>query len=184
MEPASCTGSTTSSDSGIGTLAGVHIRPARPSDAGAIMEIYNREVLETVHTFDLHPRTLEEQRKYIEDRSGGLVVLVAVDDDDTVVGFGSISFYRDRPGYRTSVENSVYVRPDRHRGGVGSALLDALIDNARNHGFHAMFARIVDAQEASVALHRRHGFEMVGIEREAGRKFGKFRDVALMQLLL
>ncbi len=160
------------------------IRPAKPSDAAAIMEMYNREVLETTHTFDLHPRTLEEQRKYIEDRSGGLVVLVAEDEGGDVVGFGSISFYRDRPGYRTSVENSVYVRPDRHRSGVGSALLDALIENARTHGFHAMFARIVDAQDASVALHQRHGFEMIGIEREAGRKFGKFRDVALMQLLL
>ena len=147
------------------------------------MEIYNREVLETAHTFDLHPRTLDEQRRYIEDRSGGLVVLVA-EDIDGIIGFGSISFYRDRPGYRTSVENSVYVRPDKQRTGVGSALLGALIENARSHGFHAMFARIVDAQEASVELHRRHGFEMVGIERQAGRKFGRFRDVALMQRLL
>lgn len=148
------------------------------------MEIYNREVLETAHTFDLHPRTLEDQSRYIEDRSGGLIVLAAESDDGEIVGFGSISFYRDRPGYRTSVENSVYVHPDHHREGVGSALLAALIENARAHGFHAMFARIVDAQEASVELHRRHGFEMVGIEREAGRKFSKFRDVALMQRLL
>lgn len=148
------------------------------------MEIYNREVLETAHTFDLHPRTLDEQRRYIDDRSGGLVVLAAEDDGGEIVGFGSISFYRDRPGYRTSVENSVYVRQDRQRSGVGSSLLGELIENARAHGFHAMFARIVDAQEASVALHERHGFEMVGIEREAGRKFGKFRDVALMQRLL
>ena len=147
------------------------------------MEIYNREVLETTHTLDLHPRTLEQQQRYIEDRSGGLAILVA-DDDGEIVGFGSISFYRDRPGYRTSVENSVYVRPDRHRSGVGSQLLAAVIDTAQRHGFHAMFARIVDAQPASVALHERHGFEMVGIEREAGRKFGQFRDVALMQRLL
>ncbi len=148
------------------------------------MEIYNREVLETAHTFDLHPRTLDDQRRYIEDRSGGLVVLAAENDAGEIVGFGSISFYRDRPGYRTSVENSIYVRPDHHRAGVGSALMASLIENARVHGFHAMFARIVDVQEASVALHKRHGFEMVGIEREAGRKFGKFRDVALMQRLL
>lgn len=160
------------------------IRPATSLDAAAIMEIYNREVLETAHTFDLHPRTLEEQRRYIEDRSGGLVVVTAENDDGDIVGFGSISFYRDRPGYRTSVENSVYVHPDHHRAGVGSALLDELIQNATVHGFHAMFARIVDVQEASVALHERHGFEMVGVEREVGRKFGKFRDVALMQRLL
>lgn len=112
------------------------------------------------------------------------MVLAAENDAEEIVGFGSISFYRDRPGYRTSVENSVYVAPEHHRSGVGSAVLGALVDNARIHGFHAMFARIVDAQEASVALHERHGFEMVGIEREAGRKFGKFRDVALMQRLL
>lgn len=162
----------------------MHIRPATRSDAAEIMEIYNRAVLETAHTFDLHPRTLDEQRRYIDERSGGLVVLVSENDEGDIVGFGSISFYRDRPGYRTSVENSVYVRPDHHRAGVGSALLDALIGSARTHGFHAVFARIVDAQEASVALHRRHGFEMVGVERQVGRKFGKFRDVALMQLLL
>lgn len=148
------------------------------------MEIYNREVLETAHTFDLNPRSLEDQRRYIEDRSGGLVVLAAENESGDVVGFGSISFYRDRPGYRTSVENSVYVRPDDHRSGVGSAILGGLVENARVHGFHAMFARIVDVQPASVALHERHGFEMVGVEREVGRKFGKFRDVALMQLLL
>jgi len=162
----------------------VQIRPATSLDAAAIMEIYNREVLETAHTFDLHPRTIEEQRRYIDDRSGGLVFLAAENDDGEIVGFGSISFYRDRPGYRTSVENSVYVHRDHHRSGVGSAVLGALIDNATVHGFHAMFARIVDVQEASVALHELHGFEMVGVEREAGRKFGKFRDVALMQRLL
>ncbi len=148
------------------------------------MEIYNREVLGTAHTFDLHPRTLDDQRRYIDDRSGGLVVLVAEAHDGAVMGFGSISFYRDRPGYRTSVENSIYVHPDHHRAGVGTTLLGDLIENARTHGFHAMFARIVDSQEASVELHRRHGFEMVGVEREVGRKFNKFRDVALMQLLL
>ena len=160
------------------------IRPAKISDAPAIMEIYNREVLETAHTFDLHPRTLDDQRRYIDDRSGGLVVLVAEGEDGAVMGFGSISFYRDRPGYRTSVENSVYVHQGHHRAGVGTALLGALIENARTHGFHAMFARILDSQEASVELHRRQGFEMVGVEREAGRKFNKFHDVALMQLLL
>ena len=64
------------------------IRPAKTSDAPAIMEIYNREVLETAHTFDLHPRTLDDQRRYIDDRSGGLVVLVAEGEDGAVMGFG------------------------------------------------------------------------------------------------
>lgn len=162
----------------------MQLRLATIADATAISEIYNREVLETTHTFDLVPRTLEQQVAYIQDRSGGLAVIVAVTDTEQIAGFGSLSFYRDRPGYRTSVENSIYVHRDHRGEGSGSLLLDALIDRARSHGFHAVFARIADAQETSMTLHKKHGFELVGIEREVGRKFGKFRDVALMQRLL
>ncbi len=157
-------------------------------DASAILEIYNREVLESTATFDLVPRTLEEQVDYILDRSGGLVVIVAEDDEThearAITGFGSLSFYRDRPAYRTSVENSVYVHRDHRRRGVGDLILAELIELARLHGFHAMLARIAEAQEASVALHQRHGFELVGIEKEVGRKFNQWRDCALMQRLI
>lgn len=159
------------------------IRPATLDDAKAMLEIYNREVLESTATFDLIPRELDEQRAYIAERSGGLVVLVA-DDDGVVAGFASLSFYRSRPAYRTSVENSVYVHQDFQRRGVGDALIDALIEWAIAHGFHAMFARIADAQEASMRLHAKHGFELVGIEKEVGRKFGQWRDAAIMQRLL
>lgn len=159
------------------------IRPAGLADAEQISAIYNREVEETTVTLDMTPRTVEEQRDYITERSGGLVVIVAV-DQDTVVGFGGLSFYRNRPGYRTSVEDSVYVHRGHVGRGVGSLVLGGLIEVAKIHGFHAMFARIVGPQEASVALHERHGFTLVGIEREVGRKFGRWHDVALMQILL
>lgn len=159
------------------------IRPAKGTDAEALRTIYNREVLESTVTLDLVPRTLTEQQQWIKDRSGGLVALVAT-IDDTVVGFASLSFYRDRPGYRTSVENSVYVHHDHMRRGVGSTLLGELIDTAQSHGFHSMFARIVGPQPASVALHENHGFSLIGIEREVARKFNQWHDVALMQRLL
>jgi len=159
------------------------IRPAVVADAEQICAIYNPEVLETTVTLDMAPRTVEEQRQYISQRSGGLVALVA-EEDGLIVGFGGLSFYRDRAGYRTSVEDSVYVHRDHHGKGVGSAVLAGLIDAAKLHGFHAVFARIVGPQEASVGLHQRHGFALVGIEREVARKFGKWHDVALMQLLL
>ena len=159
------------------------IRRATVSDAERICEIYNREVLGSTVTLDLVPRTVPEQRAWIHDRSGGLAVVVA-EIDERVVGFGSLSFYRDRPGYRTSVEDSVYVDRDNHGTGVGSAILNELIAVAGLHGFHTILARIVGPQEASVALHKRSGFEMVGIERQVGRKFGKWHDVALMQRLL
>ncbi|MEZ5376457.1 MAG: GNAT family N-acetyltransferase [Acidimicrobiales bacterium] len=129
------------------------VRDADLSDAEAIARIYNREVVDSTHTFDLVERTLEQQRDYIRERSGVLAVLVAVDNgisrggfscdpnDGPVIGFGALSFYRDRPGYRTSVENSVYVHRDHHRKGVGGALLGALVERAATNGFHAVFAR-------------------------------------------
>lgn len=164
----------------------MELRTATLADTSAILVIYNREVLEMATTLDLVPRTVAEQEEYISTRTGGLAVLVSETGGDAsaITGFGSLSFYRDRPGYRTSVENSVYVHRDHHRSGVGSLLLSGLIEQAREHGFHAIFARIVDAQEPSMNLHRRHGYDVIGIEREVGRKFGQWRNVALMQLLL
>ncbi len=154
-------------------------------DAETILQIYNREVLESLATMDLVPRTLEQQRAYLRDRSGALAVLVAeTDTSSSVVGFASLSPFRDRPGYRTSVENSIYVHRDCHRMGIGNSLLGALVNQARSHGFHAIFARITGAQEASMALHERHGFLLVGVEREVGRKFGQWLDVAVMELVL
>ena len=165
----------------------VDLRPATLADADAIRAIYNRAVLETATTFDLVPRTRADQEHYITSRSGALAVLVAEADHEgstRITGFGSLSFYRDRAGYRTSVENSVYVDRDFVRLGVGDLLLSGLLEEAREHGFHAVFARIIDAQAPSMALHYKHGYELIGIEREVGRKFGKWRDVALLQKLL
>ena len=159
------------------------VRRATEADGGAIRTIYNREVRETTVTFDLVPRTADEQRAYIADRSGALCVIVA-EEDGVVAGFASLSFYRDRPAYRTSVENSVYTHRDFRGQGVGNLLMASLVERATASGFHAVFARIADAQEPSLALHRKYGFELVGIEKEVGRKFGRWLDVALMQLLL
>ena len=161
----------------------VRIRLATMDDAEAISTIYNREVLESTVTLDMVARTVDEQAEWITARSGGLAVMVA-EIDGIIAGFGSLSFYRDRPGYRTSVEDSVYVDRNHQGKGVGAALLAALVDAAQARGFHAIFARIVGPQEASVALHKRHGFELVGVEREVARKFGRWHDVAVMQRLL
>lgn len=161
----------------------MHIRQATVLDAERISEIYNREVLGSTATLDLVPRTIEEQRRWIEARSGGLAAVVAI-VDDRVAGFGSLSFYRDRPGYRTSVENSVYVAQEAQGCGVGAAILSHLLEVAKVHGYHTVIARIVGPQEASVNLHTKAGFDMVGIERQIGRKFGRWHDVALMQKLL
>jgi L-amino acid N-acyltransferase YncA len=109
---------------------------------------------------------------------------VAIDDDGDVVGFASLSPYRTRPAYSTTVEDSVYVRADQRGTGVGRFLLDELLEVATRHGFHSIIARIVGGNEPSIALHRSAGFELVGTEREVGRKFRRWLDVVVMQLLL
>jgi phosphinothricin acetyltransferase len=160
------------------------VRPAELSDAEALADIYNAEVLGSTATFDLVPRTVEEQRSWQVDRSGVHAVIVAVDDTNTVVGFASLSPFRSRPAYSTTVENSIYVHQDHRGRGIAHVLMVELVETARSHGFHSMIARIADAQEASVRLHTSVGFELVGTEREVGRKFNRWLDVAVMQLLL
>ena len=148
------------------------------------MGIYNPVVETSTATFDLVPRTLEQQRDWLSDRSGARIVLVAETDDGGVAGYAALSPYRDRAAYSTTVEDSVYVHPDHQGTGVGRQLLEALVDTARSHGFHAMMARIVADHEASIALHSVCGFQVVGHEREVGRKFGRWLDVTLMERLL
>jgi L-amino acid N-acyltransferase YncA len=161
----------------------VEVRLATLDDAEAIREIYNREVTGSMVTFDLVPRTLDDQRAWLAAHSGAHPAVVAV-DGAVVLGFGSLSAYRDRPAYSTTVEDSVYVHHDARGRGVGRLLLAELVRLATVHGFHAVMARIVGGHEVSIALHKACGFELVGIEREVGRKFGKWLDVALMQRLL
>ncbi len=173
----------------------MHTRLAAPADAEAIRAIYNVEVLESTNTFDMVPRTAAEQMAWLSEHNGVHPVIVAVEDPalarghrgadgEIVCGFGSLSPFRERSGYAATAENSVYV--DRaHRGeGIGRLLLDELITLARQHGFHSLIARIAGHNETSIGLHRALGFELVGVEREVGRKHRQWLDVVELQRLL
>jgi phosphinothricin acetyltransferase len=176
-------------------VSAISVRLATPADAEQIRSIYNHEVMHTIATFDLVPRSIADQQEWLAARSGAFAAIVAVeaelddgdrdrDDAGEIVGFGALSPYKERAAYRTSVENSVYVRRDRHGRGIGRLLLEELLSTAELSGFHAVFARINASSEASIALHRRCGYELVGVEREVGRKFSRWHDVALMERLL
>jgi L-amino acid N-acyltransferase len=162
----------------------MRIRPAVVGDAESVLDIYNAEVLGSIATFDLVPRSIQQQRAWITDRSGAHAVLICEDADGTVCGFGALSPYRERSGYSTTVEDSVYVHADHRGKGLGRLILDSVLDTARAHGFHAVMAKVAGGHEASINLHLAAGFEIVGREREVGRKFGKWLDVVLMELLL
>jgi phosphinothricin acetyltransferase len=157
------------------------IREATSDDAEAIRLIYNHEVENETSTMDLVPRTLETQREWIVARSGAFCAVVAVDSSGTVLGFGALSEYKDRSGYRSTVENSVYVRRDVARRGIGKQILLHLLETATVSGFHSVIARIEAQSLASRGLHSSCGFELVGIEKQVARKFGKWLDIAVMQ---
>ena len=161
----------------------VVIRPAAAGDAEAVRGIYNHEVEHTTHTFDLVPRSLADQQAWLRDREGALGVLVA-EVDGEVTGFASLSEYRPRAAYRTSVESSVYVHESVRGRGVGRLLMRELVVVAEARGFHTIIARIADGHEASIGLHQAVGFTTVGTEREVGRKFGGWLDVVVMQRML
>lgn len=164
--------------------APVKYRLATLDDSEAIRAIYNREVTSSTVTFDLVPRSPEDQLAWMDDHSGAHPAIVAEDDGGRVCGFASVSPYRPRPAYRTTVEDSVYVDPECQGRGIGRGLLEELVRLAESHGFHAVIGRIVGGHEASIALHRACGFEIIGVEKEVGRKFGKWLDVVLMQRLI
>ena len=162
----------------------MQLRLAVPADAESIRTIYNDEVLRSTATFDVVPRTPEEQARWMTVHQGAHPAVVAVADDQTVLGFASLSYYRDRHAYATTAENSVYVAAD-HRGvGIGRALLEELVERATQHGFHTLIARIGADNDASIFLHKACGFEPVGVERAVGRKFNRWLDVEVLQRML
>ena len=161
----------------------VRIRRATPADAPAIAAIYNHEVEHETSTFDLVPRSAQDQLDWQNAREGAFGVFVA-ELAGEVVGFGALSPYKERAAYRTTVEDSVYVRRDMGRRGIGRVILAHLLDTAADGGFHAVMARITTLSVGSIGLHENLGFREVGVEREVGRKFGKWLHVCLMQVLL
>ena len=173
-------------------IGAVSIRTRRVTltDAEALRAIYNLEVTESTVTMDLVPRTLEVQKEWVRHHSGVFGAIVAVDDDplypdvERVLGFASISPWKAKPAYSTSVENSVYVHREHQNRGLGRFLLDEILHLATDSGFHACFARIMAGHEASIRLHASRGFELVGVEREVARKFGRWIDLTVMQRLL
>lgn len=153
------------------------------ADAEAIRQIYNLEVETSTVTLDLVPRTLEQQQEYLARRTGTYAVVVAVEAGE-VVGFGSLSPYRDRPGYNATAEDSIYVARAHQGRGLGRLLLGELVSVAQAHGFHSLMARVAAGHAASRGLHESLGFVLVGTEREVGRKFGRWIDMDLLQKML
>jgi len=160
-----------------------NIRLAREGDLVAINAIYNHYVLCSTCTYQITPETDAARLTWFQQRTEVHPVTVA-DMGNEIVGWASLNRYHAREAYARTVENSVYVRHDWQRRGIGRALLSDLIVRARELGHHTILAGISAEQAGSVALHEALGFKPVAHFRELGFKHGQWLDVVYLQLLL
>ncbi|MGL9623896.1 N-acetyltransferase family protein [Bradyrhizobium sp. U531] len=157
------------------------VRDATLEDAADILTIYNYAALNTTAVWTDGPADLASRRDWMSARQqAGYPVLVAMKGRD-VVGFASFGDFRPFPGYRHTVENSVYVDERHHRAGIGRSLVAALIERATAMNKHAMIAGIDGTNTASIALHASLGFAEVARMPEVGCKFGRWLDLVFMQ---
>jgi L-amino acid N-acyltransferase len=152
--------------------------------APGILEIMNQAILETTSTYDYKAKDLAELRTWFGQKAdAGWPVLVVL-EEGRVAGYATYGTFRVKPAYKYTVEHSVYVHPDFHRRGLGRTLLRAIVAEAEGRGVRVMVGCIDAANTPSIQLHLAEGFELSGIVRQAGYKFGRWLDAAFYQRIL
>ena len=156
------------------------IRPATVEDLKVITDIYNEAIMTTDATFDLEPKTEEEQGIWLAGHDLMHPVLVA-ELGGVVVGWASLSEWSPRAAYAGTVEISLYIKEEFRGKGAGRKLLEDIIQEGERVGLHTVLARITTGNAVSIHLHESLGFKQVGVMREVGQKFGRKLDVLIMQ---
>ena len=158
------------------------IRPATLQDQPGILTIYNESVLNSTATFDTDPRTPEKQVEWFNRHKANHPVLVA-EENGQIAGWASLSPWSDRCAYDSTVEVSVYLAPEQRGKGLGFQLLQLVTEAGRKAGNHTVISRISSDNLASIRIHEKAGYSMVGTMKEVGFKFGRFLDVVMMQIV-
>jgi L-amino acid N-acyltransferase len=161
----------------------IDLRPAAESDLPIINDIYNYYVLQSTCTYQEQPELLNDRQEWFHHHTDEYPVTVA-ECNGQVIGWSSLSPYRPRTAYRYTVENSIYIHHAWQRRGIGSLLLQDLIEKSRALGHHAILAVIDSRQTHSIALHEKYSFQHVGHLKHVGLKFGQWLDAIFMELLL
>ena len=160
------------------------IRNAEERDLPELLAIYNYEVLNGVATLDLHEKTLEDRQKWFFAHTGSHRIIVA-EIDGKAVGYASLSPYREKEAYKSTVELSIYVSSGFRRRGIAKALMREILEIARNDkSLHTVVSVITSGNEASEKLHKYFGFTYCGTLREVGFKHGEYRDIDNLELIL
>lgn len=158
------------------------IRPSTDADIPAITAIYTHHVLHGTGTFEIDPPSVSDMAARRTDvLSKGLPYLIA-QEGGQVLGFAYCNWFKPRPAYRFSAEDSIYLAPDATGRGVGRRLLSALAAEAEAAGLRKLIAVIGDSANAgSIGVHRALGFTEVGVIRACGWKFERWLDIVLME---
>jgi L-amino acid N-acyltransferase YncA len=155
------------------------------SYAAEVLDIFNDAIVNTTALYEYKPRTMETVRAWFESKvKGNYPVVGAVTADGELMGFGSYGPFRNFPAYKYTVEHSIYVASKFRWQGIGMGLLEAVIVRAREQNYHVLVGAIDSENSASIALHRKCGFQHAGTVRQVGFKFGRWLDLDLYQLIL
>ncbi|MBS7777161.1 GNAT family N-acetyltransferase [Acidovorax sp. CCYZU-2555] len=163
-----------------------NIRASTESDIPAITAIYRHHVLHGTGTFEIDPPSEQDMTARRADvLSRGLPYIVAGGEDGQILGFSYANWFKPRPAYRFSAEDSIYVADSARGQGVGRLLLQALCDQAQAAGVRKLLAVIGDSANAgSIGVHRAAGFSEIGVMRSMGWKFDRWLDIVLMEKTL
>ncbi|MNJ52070.1 N-acyltransferase YncA [compost metagenome] len=154
------------------------IRKAEITDLNALLDIYNYEVMHGVATLDLEPKAIEEWEKWFYNHNISNHPLVVAEVDDMIAGYASLSSYREKEAYKTTVELSVYVSAHHRKQGIATSLMTVILEDAKKDDQTHMVVSVITAgNEGSRRLHEKFGFQFCGTIPEVGLKFGKYQDI-------
>ena len=159
------------------------LRDARPADLPHVREIYNYYVTNSTVTFDEDTMSLKEWKsKYAYLAKLGMPFLVAESPNGQILGYALVTPWKQKKAYRFTVENSIYLGQASTGKGLGTVLMQALIERSKQAGLKEMIAVIADqGADASIAMHRAFGFKEIGSMGHVGYKFGRWLGTILLQ---
>ena len=161
------------------------IRKGEKKDIPRLLDIYNYEVINGVSTLDLNPKELADREQWFGAHQTEDHPLIVAEKDGVVMGYATLSPYRDKEAYKSTAELSIYIAPECRRQGAASALMGAILDMARERGrFHLIVSVITSGNAASEALHDKFGFTFCGTLHEVGFKHGKYQSIDNYELKL
>ncbi len=160
------------------------IRLMEEKDLPEVLDIYNDIILTSKAVYRYETQSLEEKKQWFKEQQASNNPLLVFDENGAVVGFATYSQFRPYPGYKYTMEHSMYVHRDHYQKGIATKLMLELIRIAQEHGIKTLIAGIDGENIGSIKVHEKLGFEYVGTIKNAGYKFEQWLDLVFYQLQL